>query len=42
MTELAGAVRRIFDRAVTETAAGAAPAETGPLPSHALDAGQGD
>ena len=37
MEELAGAVRGIYDRTVAETAAGAAPTETGPLPPHVLD-----
>ena len=42
MTELAGAVRGIYERTVAETAADAAPAEDRPLPSHALDAAEGD
>ena len=42
MSDLAGAVRGIYERTVAETAAGAAPAEDGPLPSHALDAAEGE
>ncbi len=42
MTELAGTVRRIYDRTVTESAAGATPDEAGTLPSHALDTAEGE
>ncbi len=42
MQELAGAVRAVYDRVVAETAAGGAPAESGPLPSHALKTAEGD
>ena len=42
MQELAGAVRAIYQRAVAETAASATTAESGPLPSHALDTARGD
>ena len=42
MSDLAGAVRGIYDRIVAETGAGAAPAGDGPLPSHALDAAEGE
>ncbi len=42
MAEMATAVRALYNRLVADPAAGAAAADTGPLPAHTLEAGEGD